>query len=308
MTEQSWSRLADAQAGMLSQPQLTELRMSRSFVRNQLRARRWVQRTSSVFSTTTGPLSDQQRLWQAVLHAGPTALIGGLTAAELHGMKNWSRDEITVLVDDELSFDPLDGVRFFRSRRALASMRAARALPVCQLEPAVLLFAGYEPSRRTAHGAVTATVQQRLTTPDRLSSWLVRMTPLRRAPEFRSLLRDIAGGAHSLSEIDLRRACEQFGVAAPRGQTGRRDRSGRRRWTDAEWDLPDGSVLVLEVDGAFHDDVLQAAADKSRHRKLSSRRRIVVSCSSYELRHEPESVMEDLIALGVPRTPRGLVC
>ncbi len=294
--------MADTQAGMLSQTQLTELRLSRSFVRNQLRARRWAQRTSSVFSTTTGPLSREQRLWQAVLHAGPTALIGGLTAAELHGMKNWSRDDITVLVDDELSFDPIEGVRFFRSRRQLASMRSARALPLSQLEPAVLLFAGYEPNRRTAHGAVAATVQQRLTTPDRLSGWLARMTPLRRAPEFRLLLQDIAGGAHSLSEIDLRRACKEFAVAPPRGQKGRRDRQGRRRWTDAEWNLPGGWVLVLEVDGAFHDDVLQAAADKSRHRKLSTRQRIVVSCSAYELRHDPGSVMEDLIAFGVPRT------
>ena len=72
-------------------------------------------------------------------------------------------------------------------------------------------------------------------------------------------------------------------------------------WT-FEWDLPDGSVLVLEVDGAFHDDVLQAAADKSRHRKLSTRKHIVLSCSAYELRYDPRSVMEDLIALGVPRT------
>jgi hypothetical protein len=285
MKEERWSRLADSQAGMLSQRQLVELGVSRSFVRNQLRARRWRHRTSSVFSTTTGPLSDQQRLWQAVLHAGPTALIGGLTAAELHGMKNWSRDSITVLVDDELSFDPIEGVCFFRSRRPLTSMRSARALPVCQLEPAVLLFAGYEPSRRTAHGALAATVQQRLTTPDRLRGWLARMTPLRRAPEFRALLHDIAGGAHSLSEVDLRRACAEFAVAPPRGQKGRRDRQGRRRWTDAEWDLPGGYVLVLEVDGAFHDDVLQAAADKSRHRKLSNRRRIVVSCSAYELRY-----------------------
>jgi hypothetical protein len=217
-------------------------------------------------------------------------------------MKNWSRDDITVLVNDALSFDPIEGVRFFRSRRLLADMRSSRALPVCQLEPAVLLFAGYENNRRTAHGAVAATVQQRLTTPDRLSGWLARMTPLRRAPEFRLLLQDIAGGAHSLSEIDLRRACKEFAVAAPRGQKGRRDRTGRRRWSDAEWDLPDGWTLVLEVDGAFHDDVLQAAADKSRHRKLSTRQRIVVSCSAYELRHDPGSVMEDLIAFGVPRT------
>lgn len=61
-------------------------------------------------------------------------------------------------------------------------------------------------------------------------------------------------------------------------------------------------MLVLEVDGAFHDDVLQAAADKSRHRKLTTSRRIVVSCSAYELRYDPASAMEDLLALGVPRT------
>jgi hypothetical protein len=302
MSRESWSRLAKAQCGMLSQRQLTEHGVPRSFVRNQVRARRWAQRTSSVISTTTGPLSRQQSLWQAVLHAGPTAVIGGLTAAELHGMENWPRDDITVLVDDELSFDPVEGVSFFRSRRPLARMRSAHLLPLCQLEPAILLFAGYERSRRTAHGAITATVQQRLTTPDRLHGWLARMTPLRRAPEFRTLLHDIAGGAHSLSEVDLRRACREFGLAAPRGQTGRRDRQGRRRWTDAEWELPDGSVLVLEVDGAFHDDVLQAAADKCRHRKLTTSRRIVVSCSAYELRYDPASVMEDLIALGVPRT------
>ena len=185
----------------------------------------------------------------------------------------------------------------------MREMRApGRVLPTCRIEPAILLFAGYEPNRRTAHGAVAAVVQQRLTTPDLLGEWLRRMKPLRRAPEFRALLGDIRGGAHSLAEVDLRRACREFAIAPPRGQTGRRDRSGRQRWTDAEWDLPDGTVLVLEVEGAFHDDVLQSAADKARHRKLSSRSRIVVSCTAYELRHEPASVMEDLIALGVPRT------
>ncbi len=302
MEAYSWTALAARQAGLLSQSQLTELGVSRAFVRNQLRARRWAQRTSSVVSTTTGPLSDQQRLWLAVLHAGQTALLGGLTAAEVHGMKHWARATITVLVEDELSFEPVDGVEFFRTRRDLTVMRAPCVLPVCRLEPAILLFAGYERHRRTAHGAVTATVQQRLTTTDRLGSWLARMAPLRRAPEFRALLQDIAGGAHSMSEHDLRRACREFGVALPSGQRRRRDRTGRQRWTDAEWHLPDGRVLVLEVDGAFHDDVLQAAADKSRHRKLSSATRVVVSCSAYELRYESASVMEDLIALGVPRT------
>jgi hypothetical protein len=297
-----WYDVAERQAGMLAQRQLNQLGVTRSFVRNQLRARRWAQCTSSVFSTTTGPLSRPQLLWRAVLHAGPTALVGALTAAELHGLQRWPREQITVIVDDELSFEPLDGVRFFRSRRPLVAMRAPGALPVCRLEPAILLFAGYERHRRTAHGAVVATVQQRLTTPTHLGGWLDWLTPLRRSRELRSLLADIGDGVHSLAERDLRRACRTFGVAMPRSQRARHDRAGRRRYTDAEWDLPDGKVLVLEVEGAFHDDVLQSAADKSRQRKLTTGRRIVVACTAYELRYDAGSVMEDLIALGVPRT------
>jgi hypothetical protein len=228
-------------------------------------------------------------------------MLGGLTAAELQGLQRWQRQEIMVIVDDELSFDPLDGVRFFRSRRTISAMRAPGLLPICRLEPAILLFAGYERHRRTAHGAVVATVQQRLTTPGRLGEWLDWLRPLRRSGELRSLLVDVGGGVHSLAERDLRRACRTFGVVPPRSQTPRRDRAGRIRYTDAEWLLPDGTVLVLEVEGAFHDDVLQSAADKSRQRKLTTGRRIVVACTAYELRFEPASVMEDLIALGVPR-------
>ena len=71
-----------------------------------------------VISTTTGPLSRDQRLWLAVLHAGPRSMLGGLTAAEVHGLRRWERDVVTVLVDDELDFEPVDGVRFFRSRRS----------------------------------------------------------------------------------------------------------------------------------------------------------------------------------------------
>ncbi len=286
---------------MLSQRQLNDLGITRSFVRNQIGAERWLQRTSSVFSTTTGPLSRLQLLWRAALHAGPTALVGGLTAAELHGLQRWHREEITVIVDDELSFDALDGVRFFRSRRPLLAFRSSGDLPVCLLEPAVLLFAAYERHRRTAHGAVVATVQQRLTTPDRLGAWVEDLRPLRRSREFRSLLLDVSGGVHSLAERDLRRACTTFGIAPPRSQRARRDRAGRLRFTDAEWDLPDGRVLVLEVEGAFHDDVMQSSADKSRARKLTTSRRIVVACTAYELRYDAASVMEDLIALGVPR-------
>jgi hypothetical protein len=300
-----WRDLALAQQGMLSQRQLNELGVTRATVRNHLRARRWSQRTSSVFSITTGPLSWEQRLWRAVLHAGPDSLIGGLTAAKVHGLRNWDRREITVLVANELSFGDVPGVRFFRTRRPIVGMRAPGTLPLCLVAPAILLFAGYETSRRTAHGAIAAVVQQQLTDVPELGAWLDRLRPLPGSRGFRLLLDDIGDGAQSLAEVDVRRACRRFRVAPPASQTPRRDRRGRRRFTDCEWQLADGRTLILEVDGSHHDDVLQAAADRARNRKLTTADRIVVSCSAYELRHEPASVMEDLIALGVPRIRPG---
>ena len=228
-------------------------------------------------------------------------MIGGLSATEHHRLKGWQRDEITVLVANEMSFEPLDGYRFIRTRRSFKLLVAPGELPVCRLEPAVLIFASLEPVLRTALGAVTATVQQRLTTTDRLREWVGLLAPLRRARNIRDLLVDVAGGAQSLAEVDVRKACREFGVAPPLAQRPRRDRSGRLRYTDCEWRLPDGRTLVLEVHGAFHDDVLQAMEDRRRNRKLTTPTRVVLQCSALEIRHEPWEVMEDLIALGVPR-------
>ncbi|GAA3646315.1 hypothetical protein GCM10022237_02270 [Nocardioides ginsengisoli] len=74
------------------------------------------------------------------------------------------------------------------------------------------------------------------------------MSPLRGADRFRRALAEIAGGAQSAAEIDVRRMCRAAGLAAPSRQRPRRDSSGRLRFTDCEWRLADGQVLVLEVD------------------------------------------------------------
>ncbi|HEY6932201.1 MAG TPA: hypothetical protein VI452_02280 [Marmoricola sp.] len=285
----------------MSRRQLRALGVTRSVVRAHVRARRWSWRTESVLSITTGPLSWRQRLWVAVLHAGPGALVGGLSAGAVHGLRSWDRDDITVLVTSELSFEAIPGVAFFRTRRPLDQWASAQPLPVCRIEPAILLHAAYERHQRSAHGAIAAVVQQRLTTPERLRSQLEQMRPLRRAGQFRRLLADLEGGAGSVAEVDVRRACRRCGVRPPVRQRGRWDRSGRRRWTDCEWDLPGGVVIVLEVDGAHHAEVRQYNDDIRRQRKLTTLRRIIVRCSAYEIRHRPDDVMEDLIALGVPR-------
>jgi hypothetical protein len=303
MERPPWQELAASQAGLLARRQLNELGYLHHYVRRQLDAGRWVERTSTVVSTTTGPSHRDQLFWLGPLHAGGDALVGGLSALERHGLKNWHRDDVTVLVDDERVFDPVPGLRFVRTRRPLSGLRDSRSeLPLCRVEAAALLFAGYERSIRTAEGLLAAVVQQRLTDPALLLAELEGMRPLRRARLFRGSLRDIAGGAGSLAEIDLARVCRRFSLPEPRRQVRRRDSSGRVRFTDAEWLLPDGRVLVLEVDGAFHMDAEQWEDDIARARGLAGPDRLVVRCTSRELRDTPEIVVRDLRALGLSQS------
>lgn len=297
---ETWGELAAAQAGALSHRQLAELKVSRATVRNKLDSGRWQRRTEEVVTTTTGPMSAEQHRWVAVLHCGPDALIGGLTAAALHGLKKWHRDEVHVLVGNAHSFEPVDGIITFRTRRSLTTMRHHASLPTCSLEPAVLLWAGHEPHPRSAMGVLAAVVQQRLTTPDRLASWVEELKPLRRAPAIRELLNDLAGGSQSLAEVDVVRLCRAGGLRVPDRQVPRVDSSGVTRFTDCEWLLPDGRTLVLEVDGSFHADIDQYEVDVTRQRRLTTPTRTVVRCTAQELRRTPWAVAADLRALGVP--------
>ncbi len=295
------TELITSQHGMVARRQLRRYGIDADRVRNQIAAGRWVEHTPRVIGTLTGELTQQQREWLAVLHAGPASMLGGLSAARVHGLTGWDRDVVTVYVDDELSFEPVPGIRFFRSRRPFSLLRSPRpGVPTCHLEPAVLLFAGYTAVPRTGHAAVAAIVQRRLTTPERCQEWIHLLKPLARAKALRATLTDIAGGAQSGAELDVRRLCRRFGISRPRSQQRRTDNAGRVRWTDCEWVLADGRVLVLEVDGSFHLDVLQWADDLRRSRRLTTARRTVVRCTAFELRHEPDQVAGDLIALGVP--------
>lgn len=257
---------------------------------------------ADVIATFTGDLSAEQRLWLGALHGGPDAVVGGIHALQCAGLRNWDRDEVTVLVPYAAEVPtPLLGFRYVRSRRNLGRMTsAASGVPRLRVEPAAVLFAATEGSVRSAEGLLAAVVQQRLTTPSLLFGELAGMAPLRRAAHFRRLLREIEGGAQSVAEIDVRRMCKAFGLAPPVRQVKRKDASGRTRFTDCEWRLADGRILVLEVDGSFHLEVDHWEDDIARQRALSAVDRIVVRCTARELRDDPGGVAGDLKRLGVP--------
>ena len=206
--DEAWRLVARRQAGLVTREQLTRLGVDRHRVRNQVRAERWREVSPTVLCTTTGTLTLEQRIWAGVLHAGAPAAAAGLTCAALWGLRRWDRAEVTVVVPKSDDIAPMDGIRFVETRRDIAVMTAAvPGPPRLQLEPALLLFAAYTRSERTAAGVLAAAVQQQLTTPAALDAWLPRMRPLRRARMFAGILVDLSGGAQSVAEIDVGRLC-----------------------------------------------------------------------------------------------------
>lgn len=298
---ESLTALLNVQAGLVTLKQLANLGFTRSQIRANLNAGRWVKHGHQVVATATGELTREQRCWLAVLHAGPSALIAGLSALEVHGLKGWSRDNVTVLVGPERRPRPLPGVTFHR-HRSVSTMAANRRLPLQRIEPAALWFASTEPRLRTAHGLLAAVVQQRLSTPERLTDWTERMAPMKGADEIRRVLTEFAGGAQSMAEVDVGKFCKEFGFVLPTRQRCRTDETGRVRFTDAEWLLEDGRTLVLEVDGALHLSMGNYSEDIRRQRALTREDVIIWRCTAYELRNEPDELADLMRRLGVPRT------
>lgn len=222
-------QLAASQHGLVARRQLHPLGIDADRIRNQVQARRWAHRSSRVVSTFTGRLDARQRRWLGVLHAGPGAMVGALTAVSDHGLRGWDRDLVTIWVGDPLHDEAIEGVRFFRTRRPLEMLRGPGDLPTTRLEPALLLWGAYEAPWRHAFGALAAAVQQGCTTPERLGQWVDQLRPLRRAALFRAALAEIAGGVRSVSEADVARMCRLGGLQLPRRHTPRLDSRGQQR-------------------------------------------------------------------------------
>ncbi|MDT9594050.1 hypothetical protein RDV89_13285 [Nocardioides zeae] len=294
-------RLAGDQAGVVSRQQLRHLGVHREEVRRRVALRQWTARTPNVVGLTTGVPDVLQRRWTGVLHPPGDAALAGRTALEVHGVRGWESPLVCVVVPVG-QHHPVAGFEWVRTRRPFVAWTVRKdGLPTLRVEPAALLLASRLTHPRSAVGVVAACVQQRRTTAEALRVWLDRLQPLPRTKLLTAVLEDIAGGAQSVAEIDLGHVCRRAGLAPPARQRRRRDSAGRRRWTDAEWDLPDGVVLVLEVDGAFHMEATAWTDDKRRHRRLTSRHRIVIGCTALELRVAPDDVARDLAAHGVPR-------
>ena len=286
----------------MSRAQLRELGWTDGQIDHEIRYERWHAPAWGVVALQNAALTYDQRLWLGVLHAGAGAVLTHLTGARKAGLRWKGDDTIDVLTPKGDLVEPMDGFFFHQTRRPYRRwVRPTTGGPArLPLEHSALLAAERDPNLRRAMGLLAACVQQGLTTADRLILTKAQIRKLRHGHEFVLALGDIAGGAQSFAEIDVGRLCEEGGLVTPRRQTVRMDTDGRRRYLDCEWVLPDGRVVVLEIDGSFHLQVGNWWRDMKRERAVVLSKSTVLRCSSVEIRLEPWDIVRDLRLAGVP--------
>jgi hypothetical protein len=299
------SRLARLQNGVMRRDQCRAIGLHRSYVRNQLDAQRWTAWGDKVLLLRNAPPNRRQLMWIAVLDASPIAALCSHTSLELAGFKPVATEanQIHLLVPRGAKVTRFPGVVVHESRR-LGEERWTRDRGLARTEDprSVIDAAAWQPWPRFACFMLAAAVQQRLCTPAELDQALSYVGRVRHKVHLRAALVDVAGGAHSLGELDVAAICRRHRLVPPNRQIRRRDQQGNWRFLDCEWDLPSGEIIVLEIDGSHPMDVAQWQADMRPERGVVISRRWVLRATAFEVRFEPHVIVADLKALGVPTT------
>lgn len=290
--------VARRQRGMASRQQLRELGIDDHDVRHQLAARRWSLASPLVVALFTGRIPRDASIWAAALHCRPGALVDAWTALEVYGLRRWERPDSHVLVARGRTVPRASGLVVHESRRLDPEVdRDPRfALPVVRPARAAIDAASW--SNRPAHaaGLIAAVVQQRICTPADLRAELANAGLIRFRARILGSIDEVTGGADSLAEMRIGPILAAAGLPAPRRQTPH-VLDGVVRRTDIEVELPDGSVLVIEVDGPDHDAVERRADDTLRDLDHLAADRVTIRVAWWALTHRRVQLVARLSAV-----------
>ena len=296
--------LVGRQCGVATRAQLRAAGVTDGQIRAAIAARRWQAFGRTTVVMHNAALTERQREWVAVLLVPKPAALAGLTGACLAGLSGFTDDRVHVLVEHATHTGLPSWIAIHESRRFSPSDIVALQPPRTAPARCVVDAATWSRSARRACAILCAAVQQRITTSNRLAAALTVAGSVRHVQVMRAVLGDISGGGHTLAEIDLAPLARAAGLAPPRRQALRREPNGRVRYVDAEFDLPDGTVLAVEIDGAMHLRPTTWWDDLDRQNELVIAGSPVLRFASATLRLEPTRVSDQLRRIRLAHTPR----
>lgn len=276
--------LAADQGGVISLRQAYAIGVTRAQVRADVRALRWRRVGRQCLAVHTGELGQEGQLWSAVLDAGPRACLDGASSLVAAGLKNFSTDSIRVSLPRGAKVVRSAQVDVRQTRRLRPDDLVGTGVPRTRNEVAAIRAALWARSDREAELVLTMAVQQKLTTPVDLAGALLLVRRDRRRMLVNETVLEISGGAQSLGEIDVARACRDRGLPEPSRQSLRKGPFGRY-FLDIVWER---FGVVVEVDGIHHAWAENVVGDALRQNTLAIQGALVLKLPLLGLRHRPD--------------------
>ena len=287
--------LVDAQAGIATRVQLARYGIGARQIDANLAARRWRAFGRHVIVLTNAPLTGVQRAWAAVLLLEKPCALAGLSAAAAAGLLGFEPDRVHIVVAHATHVSAPRWVKIHESRRFVpADIVSGAGIPRTRPARSLIDAATWSNGPRRACAILCAGVQQRLVTADRLEAEVVTAGRIRHTQPMRAICGDISGGGHTLAEIEFGPLAQRAGLGPPRRQVLRREVSGRVRYLDVELDLPDGTVLAVEIDGAVHLKPLPWWDDMDRQNEVVIGGRPMLRFASATVRLNERRVVDQL--------------
>lgn len=250
----------------------------------------------TVLTLPINPAPEHLRM-AAVLELGPHAVLGGIGSLMESGWTGEDAGHTDIIVPRRANLSGRSIPRWIRPRYAIAGSTLVDPVPRTSPQHAVIDAASWARSDREAAFLILSTVQQRITTVDALTDALDKRRRISRLALIRDVVCEARAGISSIPEREFARACADRHLPPPRRQTRRKDARGRLRYTDAEFDLPDGRMLIVEIDGAGHLDAEKSGADTVRNSALARATGAhVIAVTSFVLQHDPDPFFAELSA------------
>ncbi|MGN6162735.1 MAG: DUF559 domain-containing protein [Marmoricola sp.] len=272
------------QGGVCSRKQLYGVGITRSFIRAQVRARRWQLIGDQSVALHNAELSLSGRMWAAVFQGGPRAHLDGPAALAASGLLRFEFERIRVSVPRGARTRRTTLFDIRQTRRWRQGDVVTAGIPRARPAVAALHGALWAATDRQASLLLSMTVQQRLATAEEIGVALLHIRRDKRRALLHEVVNDLIGGAHSLGELDLARELRRRGLPEPQRQVVRRDRRGRY-YLDLYWEE---YGLIVEVDGIQHTWAENVVEDALRQNALTLSGDAVLRIPLLGLRLQPD--------------------